>query len=128
MTKWLRDELFEDLLDQEKAGGEDAYQAMMREAERIPAGSDGLITLPYFAGERTPVNDPDARGMFFGGRLEEYKESAYRSIALDQLKKQFVVFGDDNFEQRKKKKEQLMFLYVALVFFVLFLIIVIFLR
>ena len=79
LTKWLRDELFEDLLDQEKAGGEDAYQAMMREAERIPAGSDGLITLPYFAGERTPVNDPDARGMFFGLTLQHTRAHLCRS-------------------------------------------------
>ena len=36
------------------------------EAEKAPPGSDGLIFLPYMAGERTPVWDPDAKGVFFG--------------------------------------------------------------
>lgn len=31
---------------------------MMQDLDKIPVGSDGLITLPYFAGERTPINDP----------------------------------------------------------------------
>ena len=35
-------------------------------AEKIPAGCDGLVFLPYMSGERTPVWDPDAKGVFFG--------------------------------------------------------------
>ncbi len=35
-------------------------------AEKSPAGSNGVIFLPYLFGERTPHNDPDARGIFFG--------------------------------------------------------------
>ena len=42
-------------------------------------GSDGLITLPYFAGERTPVNDPDARGVVFGLTLAHTRAHMYRS-------------------------------------------------
>jgi len=36
------------------------------EAAKAPAGSDGLIFLPYMSGERTPVWDPYAKGVFFG--------------------------------------------------------------
>ncbi|MCQ2428176.1 MAG: FGGY-family carbohydrate kinase [Clostridia bacterium] len=36
------------------------------EAAKAPAGSDGLIFLPYMSGERTPIWDPDAKGVFFG--------------------------------------------------------------
>ena len=79
LTKWLRDELFPDLLAAERAGGENAYQTMMKMASDVPPGSDGLITLPYFAGERTPVNDPDARGMFFGLTLQHTRAHLYRS-------------------------------------------------
>ena len=79
LTKWLRDELFPDLLAAERAGGENAYQAMMKMASDVPPGSDGLVTLPYFAGERTPVNDPDARGMFFGLTLQHTRAHLYRS-------------------------------------------------
>jgi len=35
-------------------------------AEKVPAGADGLLYLPYLMGERTPHRDPDCRGVFFG--------------------------------------------------------------
>jgi gluconokinase len=38
----------------------------INEVNEIPAGSDGLIALPYLQGERAPMYDPDARGVFFG--------------------------------------------------------------
>ncbi|MBP5749209.1 MAG: carbohydrate kinase, partial [Firmicutes bacterium] len=79
LTKWLRDELFPDAVAAENAGGENAYQAMLKGAADIPPGSNGLVTLPYFAGERTPVNDPDARGVFFGLTLQHTRAHLYRS-------------------------------------------------
>ncbi len=42
------------------------FETLMAEAQAVPPGSDGLVVLPYFAGERTPVFDPDARGVFAG--------------------------------------------------------------
>ena len=39
-------------------------------ARDVPAGSDGLLMLPYFAGERTPVFDPLARGAWVGLSLQ----------------------------------------------------------
>ncbi|NQU42589.1 hypothetical protein HQ520_04840 [bacterium] len=38
----------------------------MASAERIPIGAEGLYFLPYIMGERTPINDPHARGAFVG--------------------------------------------------------------
>ena len=66
LTKWMRDEFYKDAVAAEAAGGENAYAAMAQEAAAIPAGSDGLVCLPYFAGERTPLNDPFAKGVYFG--------------------------------------------------------------
>lgn len=43
--------------------GIDAMNAL---AAEVPAGSDGLIFLPYLQGERSPIFDPLARGVFFG--------------------------------------------------------------
>ena len=54
--RWLRDSI---------AAGQ-SYDALMAKAENVPAGSDGLIFLPYLTGERTPHNDANARGVFFG--------------------------------------------------------------
>ena len=44
----------------------DDYARVERDAAAIAAGADGLVFLPYLAGERTPVWDDDARGLFFG--------------------------------------------------------------
>lgn len=55
------------------------FQAMAESIEAIPAGSDGLITLPYFAGERTPLNDPFAKGMMIGLKLLHTREHMYKS-------------------------------------------------
>jgi xylulokinase len=43
-----------------------SYRNMDALAAKAPAGADGLIFLPYLTGERTPHNDPDARGVFAG--------------------------------------------------------------
>ena len=48
-------------------------------ARDVPAGSDGLLMLPYFAGERTPVFDPLARGAWVGLSLRHGRGHLYRS-------------------------------------------------
>ena len=48
------------------AAAENAYSVLTREAGTVPPGSEGLVVLPYFSGERTPINDPRARGVYFG--------------------------------------------------------------
>jgi xylulokinase len=46
------------------------YRSLDRDSSEIPAGSGGLIYLPYIAGERTPHMDVHAKGMFFGITLD----------------------------------------------------------
>jgi xylulokinase len=58
----------------------DPYSVLNREAEAIPAGSEGLNFLPYLAGERTPHADPDARGSFVGITLKHERGHVARSI------------------------------------------------
>jgi xylulokinase len=43
-----------------------SFDELLKEAESIPAGSEGLQFLPYLSGERTPHPDPLARGAFIG--------------------------------------------------------------
>jgi xylulokinase len=57
--KWLRDQVFE----LNSAG---SYSQMMTLAEDVPTGARGLLFLPYLMGERTPLMDPSARGIFLG--------------------------------------------------------------
>ncbi|WP_330455797.1 FGGY-family carbohydrate kinase [Streptomyces sp. NBC_00820] len=68
VTDWLRD-LF--------AGADHA--ALTREAAASPPGADGLLMLPYFAGERTPLMDPDARGVVAGLTLSHTRADLYRA-------------------------------------------------
>ncbi len=48
-------------------------------AKAVSAGSDGLIVLPYFAGERTPLLDPRARGCILGLTLDHSPEHLLRA-------------------------------------------------
>ena len=90
LTRWIRDQFARDLLEKEEAGGENAYAALFREAEGIAPGSDGLIILPYFLGERMPLNDPGAKGVMFGLTLRHTRghivKAAFEGIGygLDQ--------------------------------------------
>ncbi len=80
LTRWFRDEFGAAERAAERNGGPNAYAALAQAAERIPAGSQGLVCLPYFAGERTPIHDPDARGMFAGLTLSHTRAHLYRAI------------------------------------------------
>ena len=80
LTKWFRDELAGYEVLAERAGGPNAYAALADLARDVPPGSDGLVTLPYFSGERTPINDPDARGLVLGLTLRHTRGHLYRSL------------------------------------------------
>lgn len=80
LTKWFRDQLGGEEFRAERKGGPNAYTALAQLANEVPAGADGLICLPYFAGERTPLNDPDARGVFAGLTLRHTRAHLYRAI------------------------------------------------
>jgi xylulokinase len=56
------------------------YDAMLEDAAGVPPGSDGLIFLPYLAGERTPHADPDARGAFCGLSLRHGRSALTRAV------------------------------------------------
>ena len=60
--------------------GEDAYPRLDAEAAATPAGSDGLVALPYFLGEKTPLFDPAARGVFFGLTLSHRRGHLHRAL------------------------------------------------
>jgi len=60
--------------------GVEPYNIMELEAIESPPGAKGLFLLPYFAGERTPIWDPAARGVLFGLSLIHNRGDIYRSI------------------------------------------------
>nr|WP_314844482.1 FGGY family carbohydrate kinase [uncultured Microbacterium sp.] len=55
------------------------YPALLAEAEESGTGARGLVMLPYLAGERTPIQDPDARGVIAGLTLAHTRGDLYRA-------------------------------------------------
>jgi xylulokinase len=68
ITSWLR-ELF----------GSPDYGELLELAAASGVGANGLLMLPYFAGERTPIMDPDARGVIAGLTLSHTRGDLYRA-------------------------------------------------
>ena len=64
----------------ERISGINAYEIMNAEANQVPPGSNGLIVLPYFMGERTPIWDTNARGVAFGLSLDHGRGHLIRAM------------------------------------------------
>jgi gluconokinase len=58
---------------------EDCMENLINEAERVPAGAEGLLFLPYLQGERAPIWNPDARGMYFGLNIKHEQKHFIRA-------------------------------------------------
>ncbi len=78
--RWFRDALCEPEKAEAVRTGRDVYDIITELAATAPAGSDGLLFLPYLTGERTPHADPDARGVFFGLSLRHGKAHMARAV------------------------------------------------
>ncbi|BCS81921.1 xylulokinase [Anaerocellum diazotrophicum] len=78
--KWFRD----NFAHIEKAAFEfidkDPYILMDQEAELANPGADGLVFLPYLMGERTPILDPYAKGVFFGITAKHTRREFIRAV------------------------------------------------
>jgi xylulokinase len=57
-----------------------AFDALLGPAAQVPAGSEGLIFLPYLTGERTPHPDPLARGAFVGLTVRHTQAHMTRAV------------------------------------------------
>ncbi|WP_432398571.1 FGGY-family carbohydrate kinase [Pseudarthrobacter sp. L19] len=68
ITSWVR-----------QLSGSPDFSALLEEAESSGPGAKGLLMLPYFAGERTPISDPDARGLILGLSLDHGRGDIYRA-------------------------------------------------
>jgi xylulokinase len=70
LTRWFR----------EQFSPQQEYDSLDREAASVPAGSDGLVVLPYFSGERSPIFDSEARGLVLGLTVEHTRAHLYRAL------------------------------------------------
>lgn len=70
LTHWFRDTLARDA----------DFAALAAEAAASPKGANGVLCLPHFSGERTPLHDPLAKGAFFGLNLTHGRGDLYRAV------------------------------------------------
>jgi xylulokinase len=68
--QWLHDAVARDV----------PFDRLVAEAEAWEPGAEGLVFLPYLAGERTPHADPDARGAFVGLELRHDRGALVRAV------------------------------------------------
>ena len=78
--KWYIESMGE--IDRERADalGKNVYTYINEVAEAVPAGSKGVIFFPYLLGERAPLWNSHARGMFIGMSLDTKHEDFTRAV------------------------------------------------
>ena len=80
-----------------KADTEKVYDVLNREAEKLPIGSDGLICLDYFQGNRTPYTDGEMRGLISGLSLIHTPYHIYKALVESVCYGTEIIFK--NFEK-----------------------------
>ena len=79
IVKWFKNEFGGEAVIGEGVG-KASYTHLNEKAADLEPGSDGLVVLPYFSGERTPINDDSARGTIVGLTTSHTKFHVYRAI------------------------------------------------
>lgn len=80
LIKWFVQNYMSDYLYSDQSLSPDVFPVLEGMAAQVPAGSEGLLVLPYFSGERTPINDEQARGIIAGLTLSHSKNHIYRAL------------------------------------------------
>jgi xylulokinase len=70
LTRWFRDQLAESF----------TFDELVRSAQESPKGARGVLCLPHFSGERTPIHDTRARGAFYGLDLTHTRGDLFRAL------------------------------------------------
>jgi xylulokinase len=78
--RWFRDSFCRDEISVAELTRMNPYQFIDREVESVPAGSDGLVTLPHLQGAMAPEANPKAKGVFYGFTLSHKKPHFARSL------------------------------------------------
>ncbi len=78
--RWFRDKMCGGEMAQAEAAGRDAFEMLGEMAAGVPAGSEGLVMLPFLSGTGSPEFDSKAKGVFFGLTLKHGKGHFVRSI------------------------------------------------
>jgi ribulose kinase len=80
IVAWFKNQFAKRANEEAEKRGEDPYVILNEMARDIPIGSDGLVVIDYFQGNRTPYTDPLARGMMWGLSLSHTEAHMFRAI------------------------------------------------
>jgi FGGY-family pentulose kinase len=80
VVAWFKNHLAGDAVAEAERRGVDPYEILTEKANEVPVGSDGLIVLDYFQGNRSPHTDPYARGVISGLSLSHGPGHVFRAI------------------------------------------------
>lgn len=80
ILNWFKRNFALDLVAQAEAQGSSIYRFLDQEAALVPPGSEGLIVLDYFQGNRTPHTDSLARGGIWGLSLQASRAHVFRAL------------------------------------------------
>ncbi|HEY8917016.1 MAG TPA: gluconokinase [Chitinophaga sp.] len=80
----------------------DSMQLLLEEASKVPAGSDGLLFLPYLLGERAPIWNANARGTYFGLNIKHERKHFIRAT-IEGILYEIYSIGKSLGEQRTIK-------------------------
>jgi len=80
IVAWFKNSFAGDAAAEARERGDDPYDVLNELAKEVPIGSDGLILLDYFQGNRTPHTDPLVRGAIWGLSLGHGPGHVFRAI------------------------------------------------
>lgn len=81
VLKWFTSNFISEKIQEEaKDRGLSIYSYLDNEASKLPAGSEGIIVLEHWQGNRTPFVDPESRGVIRGLSLKHKPVHIYRAI------------------------------------------------
>lgn len=92
VLRWLRDNFAPCEQVISKKIDVDSYDILTDCAKSIPAGSNGLIMLPYFLGERSPNWNANARGVLFGLHLQHKKEHIVKATMEGIIYRMYSIY------------------------------------
>jgi FGGY-family pentulose kinase len=80
VVAWFKNHFAGDAIREAERRGVDPYDVLTELARDVPVGSDGLVVLDYFQGNRSPRTDPHARGVIWGLSLSHGPGHVFRAI------------------------------------------------
>lgn len=78
--QWFRNNFCNEEIKAAADSGQNIYELLDQQANLVPIGANHLLFLPYIMGERSPILNPDARGVFFGLSGIHKKSDMLRSV------------------------------------------------